>query len=129
LITKEFPHLTSYRYERKQQGRGENIIFSRLRQDSEPPAIPSRTRPALTGDDVSAKELLIQDLMDFSGHEQSRPFYAWAVYALDSQTIYRAISETKDEYLQGKVKQEKARLLNVILQRLAREQGIALKDG
>jgi hypothetical protein len=128
LNAKGFPHLTSYRFEKKHNGRGENIIFSRTR----PPAQKQTTVPSrsgrLTADERGAKELLIQDLVDFSGHDQSRAFYARAVYALDSQTIYRAISETKDAYLQGKITTSKARLLNTILQRLADEQGIQLTD-
>jgi hypothetical protein len=128
LIAKGFPHLTRYRFEKKQKGTGENIIFSRIRVPERAPTSAPRQRSRLSADEHAANELLIQDLIDFSGHDPSRAFYARAVYALDSQTIYRAISETKDAYLQGQVKKSKAQLLNKILQRLADEQGITLTD-
>lgn len=126
LLAKGFPHLSSYRYEPKQKRQGDNIIFARDARStpSELPAPRQRARPS--NDERDRKELLIQDLIAFSGHEQSRGFYARAVYALESDTIYRAISETKYEHLEGRIQQSKAQVLNSILQRLAHEQGISL---
>ena len=126
LLTKGFPHLSSYRYEPKQNGQGDNIIFvwDARSTPSELPVPRRRARPS--DDERDRKELLIQDLIEFSGHEQSRGFYARAVHTLDSDTIYRAISETKYEYLQGRIQQSKAQVLNTVLQRLAHEQRTSL---
>ena len=128
LLAKGFPHLSSYRYEPKQKRQGDNIIFARDARStpSELPAPRQRARPS--DDERDRKELLIQDLIAFSGHEQSRGFYARAVYTLESDTIYRAISETEYEHLEGRIQHSKAQVLNSILQRLAHEQGISLTE-
>ncbi len=76
-------------------------------------------------------ELWVNDIIDLTGHEQSKKFYykvSWKfILAKKEELIYRAISETKADYNSGNIKKNKAAIFNAIIQRLARENNIDLE--
>ncbi len=73
----------------------------------------------------------VNDILEFTGHEKSKMFYykvAWKfVLAEKEKLIYKAISETKADYvIEADIKQNKASIFNKIIQRIAKENSINL---
>jgi len=73
----------------------------------------------------------VQDILDFTKHEKSKDFYykiAWKLVVKNKEgLIYQAISETKIDFMNKKIKKNKGAIFNSIIQRLAKENNIDLE--
>lgn len=125
LLAKEFPYLTAYRYERKRDGKGENIFF--VNKEAKEHA---KFKPRASEKDEfekARKDLLIEDIIEVTGDgHRSRAFYQLIAQKLDEQTIRRALSETKDADRGGEIRTTRGRYFTDLIKRYAAEQGIIL---
>jgi hypothetical protein len=94
LISKGFPYLSAYRYERSRDRKSENIIFQKYtRDETEEIFLPQKNigqRVAcaqLEGMEQARQELLVEDIISFTGDVNSKVFYLLAVNKLSEETI------------------------------------------
>jgi hypothetical protein len=81
---------------------------------------PSREESKARGD------LLVEDILDVTGDPKSRGFYGIVARKLDSQTIYRALSETKEAARMGEIRTNRARYFTDLVKRYAAQRSITL---
>jgi hypothetical protein len=94
LISKGFPYLSAYRYERSRDRKSENIIFQKYARDEvEEIFLPQKNvgqrvaRTELGGMEQARQELLVEDIISFTGDVNSKVFYLLAVNKLSEETI------------------------------------------
>jgi hypothetical protein len=84
--------------------------------DNQPPYEESKAR----------RELLVEDILEVTGDPKSRGFYSLVARKLDSQTIYRAIAETKEASRTGEIRTTRARYFTDLVKRYAAQRNIIL---
>lgn len=124
LLEKNFPYLTNYRYERKRDGQGENIVFLRKETKERTEFRSHNFKEA--EEDKARRDLLVQDVLAVTNDPKNELFYHILARKLPEHLIYRAISETKDASRNGEIRTTRARYFTDTVKRLAAEQGIAL---
>jgi hypothetical protein len=72
------------------------------------------------------RDLLVEDILAVTGDPKSRGFYDLVARKLDPQTIYRALSETKEAARTGEIRTNRARYFTDLVKRYATERGIVL---
>lgn len=72
------------------------------------------------------RDLLVKDILEVTGDPKSSRFYLLVAQKLDSQTIYRVISETKEASRTGEIRTNRARYFTDLVKRRAVERGITL---
>jgi hypothetical protein len=72
------------------------------------------------------KDLLVKDILEVTGDPKSSRFYSLVAQKLDSQTIYRVISETKEASRTGEIRTNRARYFTDLVKRRALERGVTL---
>ena len=119
LKTKGF--LKTYTYQKTSDGKSEKVVFV----FSQLPAPTYR----LTEDDPQI-EILIQDILNFTGAEHSRAWYTKIIRILGPETatrfVYLALSYAKDADHRGEIKTTKDQYFISTLKRLCKESGITL---
>lgn len=145
LIEKKFAPLERFYFEPTADRKSELMVFVRTGTmnlpfppgKSEPPSRPdgqTAKRPvpkkAPPKKDKSTIEYLAQELVDFTGEEKSRGFFMLIASRFSDQTIYRLISEVKEEfepYSDAKpFRGSKGKLITVKAKRFAEEMGLDL---
>ncbi|MDQ3830262.1 MAG: hypothetical protein M3361_13385 [Candidatus Tectomicrobia bacterium] len=119
LLTKKFPHLTTYQYEAKHLGQGENIVFYKKTLERMPKRSPS-DKESVQVDDT------IEEILSVTGDQQNEPWYRLIAQKLDYDTIYMALSETKYAYHERQIRKTKAQYFTDTIKRAAERQGIIL---
>jgi len=116
LIDKEFSLLEKYYYEKSANGKSENVVFvkpkQRSKQDREP-------------EDYKA-QALVEDMLQVLGDKKSRSFYTKIAKACSQDMIYRALSETKQDYPGTSIRKSKGAIFTEKIKRYAKETGIDL---
>lgn len=131
LMEKGFPLLASCDFEKGADRKSEYVIFRR--QGSPPkPKIPiqpkdkqKRLLPA-TINPAGEGEYLIETIMEFCGDQKSLNFYKKVVRLVDSQTIFRALSEARASDAMKETKKSKAAHFTYLIRKYAQEQGIKI---
>jgi hypothetical protein len=72
------------------------------------------------------KAILVQDILEVTRDPRSAVFYAIVARKLDTQTIYRALSETKEALRNREIRTTPARYFTDLVKRYATERGINL---
>jgi hypothetical protein len=120
LIKKNFPYLTSYRYEPSQRIRRDNIIF--LKENHAPSNVAK-----LTADEARAKrDLLVDDIIAITREPNRRAFYESAVAAFPQQAILSCLSIVKGEKNEGGIRSSAHGLFYSLLMDYARKHTIKL---
>lgn len=96
-------------------GRGDSAALSSDSDDD----TPHEERQAL-------RDLLVKDILAVTGDPKSRGFYEIVGRKLDSITIYRAISETKEASRNGEIRTTRARYFTDLIKRYAAQRNIIL---
>lgn len=92
----------------------------------------STAHPPISDDQTSREEskarrdLLVEDILSVTGDPKSREFYGIVARKLDSQIIYRVLSETKEAARVGEIRTNRARYFTDLVKRRAAERGITL---
>jgi hypothetical protein len=133
LISKGFPYLNAYRYERSRDRKSENIIFQKYtRDEAEEIFLPQKNigqRVAcaqLEGMEQARQELLVEDIISFTGDVNSRVFYLLAVKKLSEETIRRAMAETRSAHLQNEIRTTRGRYFKDLVKRFSADQGLQI---
>jgi hypothetical protein len=69
---------------------------------------------------------LVKDILAVTGDPKSRGFYDIVARKLDEQTIYRALSETKEAARTGEIRTNCARYFTDLVKRFAVQRSITL---
>lgn len=69
---------------------------------------------------------LVEDILEVTGDEQSRPFYTKVAKLCPSDLIHRVLSEVKDEWHRGLIRTTKGAVFTDKLKRYCQERGIDL---
>ena len=101
----------------------EQIVIGE-RQAATPKTTPDE-KPARQESEVK-KALLVEDILKVTGDVQSAVFYTLVARKVDSQTIYRALAETKEASRNGEIRTTRARYFTDLVKRYAAERGIVL---
>ena len=109
------------REERRQQA--ERIATGAEQPVARPP-IPHGSTSSV--EDQARRELLVKDILEVTGDPKSKGFYFLLAKKLDSQTIYRALSETREASREGEIRTNRARYFTDLVKRYAAERGITL---
>ena len=119
LIEKKFKALLNYNFEKNRRGDTEYIVFrGKPRVLHEPDTIRK------TSEDKDALlDLLVADIIDICGDENSRGYYIKVARNMDEQTIRRALSEVKEIRDTGTIIKSKGALFTSIIKKYAAEQG------
>lgn len=72
------------------------------------------------------KAILVEDILKVTGDLQSAVFYTLVARKVDSQTIHRALAETKEAFRNGEIRTTRARYFTDLVKRYAAERGIVL---
>jgi hypothetical protein len=133
LISKGFPYLSGYRYERSRDRSSENIIFQKHSySDANEPLLPqkddnlNKIRPHLEEMEAARQDLLVEDIISLTGDVKSKTFYHLAVNKLSEETIRRCMAETRAAHLQNEIRTTTGRYFIDLLKRLAAEQGVQI---
>jgi hypothetical protein len=123
LIKKKFPYLSSYAFEKSKVYGIENIVFRRRTTGG---AAKLKEVGSLT---VQQRDLLnqINELIgDPTDQKRSNGFYSSVVRNVPSNTVYRALSTTRQANALGEIKTTRARYFTTVIKKLATAQGITL---
>ncbi len=101
----------------------EQIVIGE-RQIATPKAPPPEQRSPQESE--AKKALLVEDILKVTGDLQSAVFYTLVARKVDSQTIYRALAETKEAARNGEIRTTRARYFTDLVKRYAAERGIVL---
>lgn len=116
LIDKNFPLLEKYYYEKSSNGKSENVVFlkpkQRPKQDREP-------------EDYKVQSL-VEDMLNTLRDEKSRAFYVKIAKLCPQDMIYRALSETKQDYSDSSIRKNRGAIFTEKIKRYAKETGINL---
>jgi hypothetical protein len=133
LISKEFPYLSSYRYERSRDHKSENIVFQKYaRAEVEEFSLPQEILaqkelpPQLEGMEEARQELLVEDIISLTGDVKSKVFYCLSVKKLSEETIRRIMAETRTAHLQNEIRTTRGRYFIDLVKRYAAEQGVQI---
>lgn len=133
LISKGFPYLSSYRYERSRDRKSENIVFQKYaRDEAEELSLPQEIRaqkelpPQLGEMEEARQELLVEDIISLTGDVKSKVFYCLAVKKLSEETIRRIMAETRTAHLQNEIRTTRGRYFIDLVKRYAAEQGVQM---
>jgi len=116
LMDKGFSLLESYYYEKSSDGKSENIVFVKAKQRTKP-------RGEVEGYKVKA---LVDDMLRVLGDEKSRGFYTKIAKLCPQDMIYRALSETKQDYSDSSIRKSRGAIFTEKIKRYAKEAGIDL---
>lgn len=75
---------------------------------------------------AALSDLLVKDILAVTGDPKSRGFYEIVARKLDSITIYRAISETKEASRNGEIRTNRARYFTDLVKRYAGQRNVTL---
>lgn len=133
LISKGFPYLSGYRYERSRDRKSENIIFQKYaRDEAEELFFPQKnvaqreSRIQLGGMEEARQELLVEDIISLTGDAKSKVFYCLAVNKLSEETIRRIMAETRAAHLQNEIRTTRGRYFIDLVKRFAADQGVQI---
>lgn len=82
--------------------------------------------PSVVGQEGARINDLVNQIIGLCGDEHSRTFYSLIAEKMSSDVIYRALSETKDAYQRGAIKDTKAKYFTGIVKCYAQTAGIDL---
>jgi hypothetical protein len=119
LLTKNFPHLTTYQYEAKRLGKGDNIVFYKKSSQQSPQCVPYNK-------DKAQIEDIVEEILSVTGDRQNERWYYLIAQKLDYDTVYTALSETKYAYHERQIRKTKAQYFTDTIKRYAEQQGIVL---
>ena len=117
LIKKQFPLLEEYYYENSSDGKSENIVFVKPKQGSKLNRGP---------EDYKAK-ILVEDMLSTLRDEKSRAFYTKIAKLCPQDMIYRALSETKQDYSDSSIRKNRGAIFTEKIKRYAKQAGIDLQ--
>jgi hypothetical protein len=109
------------REERRQQA--ERITNGHGYSAAHPPVSDIQTSPK---ESKARRDLLVEDILEVTGDPKSRGFYGLVTRKLDSQTIYRALSETKEASRNGEIRTNRARYFTDLIKRYSTQRNITL---
>lgn len=114
--------------ERRQKAEGsiKGQARAMAHKESPPTKEPTPDEPISHQESEAKKALLVEDILKVTGDLQSAVFYALVARKVDSQTIYRAISETKEADRNGDIRTTRARYFTDLVKRYAAERGVIL---
>jgi hypothetical protein len=69
---------------------------------------------------------MVEDILAVTGDPKSKAFYNLVAQKLDEQTIYRALSETKEASRNGEIRTNRARYFTDLIKRYADQRNITL---
>lgn len=107
--------------ERRQQA--ERITNGHGYSAAHPPVSGIQTSPK---ENKALRDLLVEDILEVTGDPKSRGFYGLVTRKLDSQTIYRALSETKEASRNGEIRTNRARYFTDLIKRYSTQRSITL---
>lgn len=116
LIDKGFSLLEKYRYQKSSDGKSENVVFVRAKQ---------RTKLKGEVEDYKVKAL-VQDMVETLHDEKSRAFYTRIAKRCPQEIIYRALSETKQDYSASSIQKSKGAIFTEKIKRYAKQARIDL---
>jgi len=119
LIAKKFEALLNYNFEKNRRGDTEYIVFRGKPRILHEPAVNKKT----AAEKDAFLDLLVADIIDICGDENSRGYYIKVVRNMDEQTIRRALSEVKEIRDTGTIIKSKGALFTSIIKKYAAEQG------
>ena len=117
LISKGFSLLEKYYYEKSSNGKSENIIFVKPKQGS-------KLKQEIVDYRVQA---LVEDMLEILGDEKSRAFYTKIAKLCPHEIIFRALSETKQDYSDSSIRKSTGAIFTEKIKRYAKETGIDLR--
>ena len=85
---------------------------------------PTAESQILREESKARRDLLVEDILEVTGDRQSRGFYGIVARKLDPQTIYRALSETKEASRTGEIRTNQARYFTDLIKRYAAQRNI-----
>jgi len=113
--------LKGYDYRKTADGRSEKILFSFSQ-------LPRKAYSV--GDEEYKVTGLIEDIVDITGANHSKPWYAKAIKILGPETassyVYLALSLTRDAHHKGEIKTTKDQFFISTFKRLCQENGFSL---
>jgi hypothetical protein len=107
--------------ERRQKA--ERIIKGQARSTAPTPILDEQRSPQ---ESQARKALLVEDILRVTGDPQSAVFYTIVARKLDTQTIYRALSETKEALRNREIQTTPARYFTDLVKRYAAQRNINL---
>jgi hypothetical protein len=116
LIDKKFPLLEKYYYEKSSDGKSQNIIFIKTKQKL-------KQNRELEDYKIQA---LVEDMLNLLRDEKSRSFYVKIAKLCPQDMIYRALSETKQDYSDSSIRKSRGAIFTEKIKRYAKEAGIDL---
>jgi len=119
LIAKKFEALLNYNFEKNGGGDTKYIVFRGKPRILHEPAVNKKT----AAEKDAFLDLLVADIIDICGDENSRGYYIKVVRNMDEQTIRRALSEVKEIRDTGTIIKSKGALFTSIIKKYAAEQG------
>jgi hypothetical protein len=123
LIKKNFPYLSSYYFQKTNADGGENIVFKR-RHIKGTPRI--QDIGSLTMQQIDLLNQINEFIADPADQKRSNGFYTTVVRKVPPNTIYRALSTTRQASSLGDIKTTRARYFTTVIKKLATEQDITL---
>lgn len=124
LATKGYKLLDTFAFEKAVDGKTDMVIFRRK-------GLPfTKMLKGKAGSDNGKEEseidYLVGEILAVCKDEQSTNFYKKVAGRIDSQTIFRTLSEVKEVRDMGDIKKNKGALFTSLIKRYAQEQGIEL---
>ncbi len=117
LIDKNFPLLERYYYENSSNRKSQNIIFIKTKQKSKQDTQPEDYKV----------QALVEDMLNTLRDEKSRAFYVKIAKLCPQDIIYRALSETKQDYSHSSIRKNRGAIFTEKIKRYAKEAGIDLQ--
>ena len=123
LIKKNFPYLSSYYFQKAKAGGGENIVFKRRHIKGTPQV---QDVGSLTMQQIDLLNQINEFIAEPTDQKRSNGFYTTVVRKVSPNTIYRALSTTRQANALNEIKTTRARYFTTVIKKLASEQGITL---
>ena len=117
LIDKNFPLLEKYYYEKSSNNKSQNIILIKIKQKPK-----QETQP----EDYKV-QALVEDMLNTLRDEKSRAFYVKIAKSCPQDMIYRALSETKQDYSDSSIRKNRGAIFTEKIKRYAKEARIDLR--
>lgn len=119
LMDKGFSLLKESYYEKSANRKSENIVFIK---DSAKP----KSKPKEQIEDYKV-QILVKDMLTVLHDAKSRAFYVKIAKLCPQEMIYRALSETKQDYSHSSVRKNRGAIFTDKIKRYTKEAGIDLK--
>lgn len=116
LIDKGFSLLERYYYQRSSDGKSENVVFVKAKQTPKPKTEAENYKV----------QALVEDMLRALRDEKSRAFYTKIAKLCPQDMIYRALSETKQDYSDSSIRKTRGAIFTEKIKRYAKEAGIDL---